>query len=132
MPLPAPHITLLFAALLVLLKLVLLARISQVRHARGIGLGDGGDPELARRIRVHANFAEHVPLALLLLALLELSGLAPAWVWGFGAALLLARLLHAWGFSRSAGHSFGRFWGTALTWLVLLLMALAGVWRALS
>ncbi len=45
--------------------------------------------------------------------------------------LLLARVLHAAGLSRSGGYSFGRFWGTALTWLVLLLMALAGGWLAL-
>ncbi len=126
-----PKITLLITALHVLLMLVLLARISQVRHARKIGLGDGGDPDLLRRIRVHANFVEHVPIALLLLALLELSGLPAPWLWGLGGALLLARVLYAAGLSRSGGYSFGRFWGTALTWLVLLLMALAGGWLAL-
>jgi len=126
-----PKITLLYTALHVLLMLVLLMRISQIRHARRIGLGDGGDPELLRRIRVHANFVEHVPIALLLLALLELAGLPAPWLWGLGSTLLLARVLHAAGLSRSAGHSFGRFWGTALTWLVLLVMALAGVWLAL-
>ncbi|TCT26225.1 MAPEG family protein [Thermomonas haemolytica] len=126
-----PRITLLITGLHVLLMLVLLARISQVRHARGIGLGDGGDPDLVRRIRVHGNFVEHAPIALLLLALLELCGLPSGWVWGFGAALLLGRVLHAQGLSRRSGHSFGRFWGTALTWLVLLVMALAGVWLAL-
>jgi hypothetical protein len=126
-----PKITLLYTALHVLLMLVLLMRISQIRHARRIGLGDGGDPELLRRIRVHANFVEHVPIALLLLALLELAGLPAAWLWGLGGVLLLARVLHAVGLSRTAGASFGRFWGTALTWLVLLVMALAGVWLAL-
>ncbi len=126
-----PKITLLITALHVLLMLVLLAHISQVRHARKIGLGDGGDPDLLRRIRVHANFVEHVPIALLLLALLELSGLPAPWLWGLGGALLLVRVLHAAGLSRSGGYSFGRFWGTALTWLVLLLMALAGGWLAL-
>lgn len=127
-----PKITLLITALHVLLMLVLLMRISQLRHARKIGLGDGGDPELLRSIRVHANFVEHVPIALLLLALLELSGLPAPWLWGLGGALLLARVLHAQGLSRTGGYSFGRFWGTALTWLVLLLMALAGVWLALG
>ncbi len=36
--------------------------------------------------------------------------------------------MHAVGFSLKAGYSFGRFYGTALTWLVLLAMALAGLW----
>ncbi|HSR65223.1 MAG TPA: MAPEG family protein, partial [Xanthomonadaceae bacterium] len=89
-----PKITLLFTALQALLMLVLLARISRLRHGRRIGFGDGGDPQLGRAIRVHGNFVEHVPFALLLLGLLELCGLPAAWLWSFGAALLLARLLH--------------------------------------
>ncbi len=126
-----PTITLLFASLHVLLMIVLLVRISRHRHGQSIGLGDGGDAVLARKIRVHGNFIEHAPFALLLLALLELSGLAAPWLWGFGSALLLGRVLHAVGLSRSGGRSPGRFWGTALTWLVLLAMAMAGVWLAL-
>ena len=108
-----PKITLLFAALHVLLMLALLVPISRHRHAHKIGLGDGGDKLLARRIRVHGKFVEHAPFALLVLA------------------LLLGRVLHALGLSRGGGYSFGRFWGTALTWLVFLLMALAGLWLAL-
>ena len=126
-----PKITLLFASLHVLLMLVLLAPIPRYRSSRKIGVGDGGDKTLARMIRVHGNFIEYVPFALLVLALLELCGLAPAWLWGFGGALLLARMLHAFGFSRSGGYSFGRFTGTVLTWLVFLAMAVAGLWLAL-
>jgi uncharacterized membrane protein YecN with MAPEG domain len=70
-----------------------------------------------------------VPLALLMLGLLELAGVAAPWLWSFGAVLLLGRVMHAIGFSRRSGYSFGRFYGTALTWSVLLAMALAGLWR---
>ena len=126
-----PRITLLFACLHVLLMLVLLARVSQVRHGQRIGIGDGGNPVLARRIRVHGNFVENVPIALVLLALLELAGLPEPWLVGFGTMLLAGRVLHAVGLSGSAGVSFGRFWGTALTWLALLAMALAGLWLVL-
>lgn len=126
-----PKITLLFAALHALLLLALAVPIARYRHAHKIGLGDGGDKLLARRIRVHGNFIEHVPLALLMLALLELCGLPAPWAWTFGGVLLFARLLHAAGLSRHGGYSLGRFWGTALTWLSLLLMALAGLWLAL-
>ena len=126
-----PKITLLFASLHAVLLLALIAPISRHRHQHGIGLGSGGDPVLARKIRAHANFVEFVPMALLLLALLELSGLRAAWLWGFGTALLLARVMHAVGLSRHAGYSIGRFWGTVLTVLVLLAMAIAGLWLAL-
>jgi uncharacterized membrane protein YecN with MAPEG domain len=126
-----PKVTLLFAGLHALLMLALVAPISRHRRGKGIGLGSGGDAELERKIRVHGNFIEHVPFALLLLALLELSGLPAAWTWGFGSVLLLGRILHAVGFSRRPGYSFGRFFGTALTWLAFLLMALAALWLAL-
>lgn len=126
-----PRITLLFASLHALLMLLLLARISRHRHGHRIGLGDGGDTELARKIRVHGNFVEHAPFALLLLGLLELCGLAAAWLWIFGGALLVGRAMHAVGLSRTGGYSVGRFYGTGLTWLSLLAMALAGIWLAL-
>ena len=126
-----PTITLLFASLHVLLMLVLLARISRHRHGQRIGLGDGGDAVLNRKIRVHGNFVEHAPIALLLLGLLELCGLQAVWLWTFGSALLLGRTMHAIGLSGSGGYSIGRFWGTALTWLVLLAMAIAGLWLSL-
>ena len=126
-----PRITLLFASLNALLMLMLLARISRHRHGHRIGLGDGGDAVLARKIRVHGNFVEHAPFALLMLGLLELGGLASAWLWILGSALLLGRVMHAIGLSGSGGYSVGRFWGTALTWLALLAMALAGLWLSL-
>lgn len=126
-----PRITLLFASLHALLMLMLLARISRHRHGHRIGLGDGGDAVLARKIRVHGNFVEHAPFALLMLGLLELGGLASAWLWILGSALLLGRVMHAIGLSGSGGYSVGRFWGTALTWLALLAMALAGLWLSL-
>lgn len=126
-----PTITLLFVSLHVLLMLVLLARISRHRHGQKIGLGDGGDAILNRKIRAHGNFVEHAPIALLLLGLLEICGLPAAWLWTFGCALLLGRAMHAVGLSGSGGYSIGRFWGTALTWLVLLAMAIAGLWLSL-
>ncbi len=127
-----PKITLLFVSLHVLLMLLLLARISVHRHDKKIGLGDGGDAVLSRKVRVHGNFIENAPLALLMLGLLELCGLPALWIWVLGTALLLGRIMHAAGLSRTASYSVGRFWGTAMTWLALLLMALAGIWIALA
>ncbi len=127
-----PTITLLFASLQVLLMIVLLARVVRRRRHLRVGIGDGGDELLARRIRVHANFAENVPIAMTLMALLELSGLAAPWLWSLGGALLIARVLHSIGLSRSSGESAGRFWGTLLTWVVLVAMALLGIGLGIS
>lgn len=126
---PMPRITLLIASLHVLFYLLLSLRVVLHRKAHRIGVGTGGDPALALRVRVHANFAEYVPLGLLLLALLELCNVAPGFVWACGVALLVARLLHAIGLGGSAGYSAGRFGGAALTFVVLFVMAAMGVWR---
>lgn len=123
-----PMVTLLFAAVFALMLLVLSLRVVLRRREMRIGIGDGGDKLLARQMRVHGNFVEHVPFALLLLGLLEACGLERGWVWGFGGTLLLARILHVVGLSRSAGYSAGRFSGVLLTWLALLGMAIAGFW----
>ena len=126
-----PRITLAVASLHVLLYLVLTMRVVLRRRSARIGVGSGGDQAMALRVRVHGNFAEYVPLALLMLALLELSGLPAAMLWTFGLALLVARVLHAIGLGGSAGYSSGRFGGALLTFVVLLAMALAGLWRFL-
>ena len=125
-----PRISLFVAALHALLYLAL--RVVLHRRAARIGVGSGGDAALALKVRVHANFGEYVPLSLLLLALLELCGTAPALVWGCGLGLLLARVLHAIGLGGSAGYSFGRFAGALLTFALLLVMALAGLWQMLA
>ena len=129
---PTPRITLLVASLHVLLYLYLSLRVILYRKAHRIGVGTGGDEAMTRRVRVHANFAEYVPLALLLLALLELSGTAAVVLWTCGVLLLLARVVHAIGLGGSAGYSAGRFGGTLLTFAVLLVMALAGMWRFIA
>ncbi len=123
------HITGIYVALATLLVLVLAARVSTGRYGKKIGLGDGGDHDMNRRIRVHANALENLPLALLLLLLLELGQTQPLWLHVFGCTLLLARVLHAVGLSRSSRTSFGRFVGTALTWGLMLVMALLLLWR---
>ena len=91
-------VTPLYAGLLVLWFLVLSIRVIRRHGSGGIALGDGGDPGMLRVIRGHANFAEYVPLALLLMAILELSrfsiyvlhALAPDAAGGATAARLCA------------------------------------------
>jgi uncharacterized membrane protein YecN with MAPEG domain len=102
-------------------------RVVQFRFRNRIGLGDGGDPTLQRRVRVHANAVENLPLALLLLGGMELNGYSPALVHGFGATLFVSRVAHAWGLSHSGGTSKGRFLGTLFTWTLMLAMALFAI-----
>ena len=92
-------ITALYASLLALIFLVLSVRVIGLRRVVRIGLGDGGDVAL-RRVRVHANFAEYVPLCLILIGLAESLRAPPVLLHGLGGLLLAARISHAYGVSR--------------------------------
>lgn len=123
-------VTPLYAGLLALLFLALSARVVQGRSE--VSLGDGGDPMLLRRIRGHANFAEYVPLILLMMLMLESSGM-PVWVvHAMGATLVVARGLHGIALSFTQKWKFGRFYGTLLTFILLLVGALLCLWQALT
>ncbi|MBK6727159.1 MAG: MAPEG family protein [Xanthomonadales bacterium] len=125
-------ITPLYAGLLALLYLTLSYRIVVMRGPGGPSLGDGGNPILLRRIRGHGNFAEYVPLILLMIAMLEL-GHQPAWlIHALGATLLVARLLHGYALSFTEAFKFGRWWGTALTFLLLLVCGGLCVWQSVQ
>lgn len=124
-------ITLLYAGFLGLWFLVLSARVIQGR-GKGISLGDGGDPQMLRLIRGHANFAEYVPLSLLLIGLLESNGLAAAWVHALGAALLAGRVLHGYAFCFHHHFPIGRTGGTVLQLLVLLAASALAIWQGLA
>ncbi len=116
-------VTALYAGSLALWFLVLSYRVVGRRRA-GISLGDGGDPGMLRVVRGHANFAEYVPLALIMLAILELGGTPLIVLHVLGLALLAGRLLHGYALSFTQQFGFGRFWGTLLTYGVLVVEAL--------
>jgi uncharacterized membrane protein YecN with MAPEG domain len=104
-------ITPLYAAALAVLFLVLSVRVIVKRRTSDIGFGAPQDSDLERRVRVHANFAEYVPLALILLAMAELRGASPLWLHIGGAILLIGRIVHAIGVSRPRTDDFGRIVG---------------------
>jgi uncharacterized membrane protein YecN with MAPEG domain len=120
-------ITMLYAGLCTILVVFLALRVVQFRFRNKIGLGDGGNQEMLRRVRAHANAVENMPLALLLLGGMELNGYSPARVHGFGATLFVSRAAHAWGLSHSGGTSKGRFLGSLFTWLLMLSMAVFAI-----
>jgi hypothetical protein len=124
-------ITPLYAGLLAIWFLVLSIRVVQQR-GHGVSLGHGDDQVLLRRIRGHGNFAEYVPLLLVLIGMLELGGLQKWAVHALGATLLAARLLHGIALSFSEKWTFGRFWGTLLTFILLGVAGGLCVWRAVT
>jgi len=118
-------ITALYAALLGLMFIALSIKVIAKRRQFQVGIGSKGEMALERAIRVHGNFAEYVPFALLLMFLAEYSGLAPLYLHILGITLLLARLSHAWGVRQMKEPLKFRMFGTLLTFGVMLLSALA-------
>lgn len=107
------------AAALMLVWLSL--RVSLVRRAAKVELGDGGSEPLMRRSRAQANFVEYAPFFLVLVALLELNGANDRLLWGATIAFFLIRLAHVFGMDRKAPNPL-RISGALGTWIVLLLL----------
>jgi|TARA_R110000868_G_scaffold212302_1_gene462259 uncharacterized membrane protein YecN with MAPEG domain len=112
-----------YAGLLGLLLVFLTLRIVRLRWKYKIGIGDGGEHALSKAIRVHSNFIEYVPLALLLIYMVEMQQTSLVLMHGLGSALFIARVLHVFGLSKTSQTSFGRTVGTILTLLVLAISA---------
>lgn len=114
------HVTALYAATLGLLFFVLSVRTISLRQKLQVGVGDGGSMELLRAMRVHSNFAEYVPITLILLYLLEAAGGNHTLVHALGGFLFLGRLSHAWGVSQVSENLKFRIFGMALTFTALV------------
>ena len=112
-----------YAALLALLFVLLSIRTIRTRHRQKVALGHGDDPAMLRAMRVHANFAEYVPLALLLIYFVEASSQTPWLIHLLGASLLCGRLCHAFGMSRTPESFRYRVVGMGLTFGVILVCA---------
>lgn len=124
-------VTPLYAGLLALWFLVLSWRVIKRRQS-GIYLGDGGDPAMLRVIRGQANFAEYVPLALVMMGMLELTRFSIYVLHTLGIVLVVARLLHGYALSFTPHSSFGRFWGASLTFAVLAVEAVLCIYQGIQ
>jgi uncharacterized membrane protein YecN with MAPEG domain len=121
-----------WAGLLVLLLIVLAFLVVRQRQAHKVTLGHGDVPSLEQASRVFGNAIEYVPAGIAGLTLMALVGGHPSAIHAVGASLLLGRVLHAFGLSRTAGVSAGRAAGSLLTWLALILIGTALIGYALT
>jgi uncharacterized membrane protein YecN with MAPEG domain len=122
-PAPMPLISALYTGVYALLLVALAMLVSRRRLRTRIGLGAGGDAQLERAIRVHANAVEWGLPLLLLLLIAEENRAPPVLLHVCGIVFILARVTHAVALSRVSGHSTGRSAGIALTWAVLAVLA---------
>lgn len=115
-------VTLTIAAAAAVINLWLAFRIVPRRLKGGPLTGDGGEPRMTARMRAHANFVEYAPFILILMALIELAGGRPTWLWIVGVVFVVARVLHGFGMDATKPNPL-RAAGALVTWLVLAVLA---------
>lgn len=120
---PTLPVTAVVASILALLFLRLSWGVITLRRRHRVSLGSAQHDDLERAIRAHGNFAEYVPLCVLLLACLELNG-APWWLVALpGTALIAGRVFHAKGIHEPPPNFSNRVRGMKLTLTTLLALA---------
>ncbi len=119
-PVPVLIITPIYVAILGLLFLPITMRVAVYRIKSRISLGAGDDPEMLRRMRGQANFVETVPMALLVLIVMEVSGASSTWLHALGPMLVLGRIVHYLGLVQIAPLAF-RVAGILATLLTILI-----------
>ncbi|MBB5319613.1 MAPEG family protein [Marinobacter oulmenensis] len=123
-------VTAVFAAVTGLLLLVLSAQVVKYRFRYRMGLGVNDDPAFEAAVRAHANLVEYAPLGLLMLGIAEINGVSSTFIYWTGMALVVGRILHAWGMINGQGGPHrGRMIGILLTWLAILVAALLLMWN---
>jgi uncharacterized membrane protein YecN with MAPEG domain len=122
--------TAIYAALLAIVGVILGERVGLFRLKAKVSLGDGANSEIILRNRQHMNFVENVPMALILIALVEINGGSATWVHGLGGSLLAARLIHPFGLNAEKIMHPARIIGAGLTSLITLAAAGKLLWIA--
>src|SRR6185437_15882367 len=95
-----PFVVPFYAAIFALIYIGLTIRVIALRNAKRVSLGSGGDPALERAIRIHANFIEYVPLALMLLTAMEMQHSSLYVLHILCLLLLIGRICHFLALSR--------------------------------
>ena len=117
--------TSIYAALSGLFLAWLALQAIKARRANKIKLGDGGNFELQSAIRAHGNFAEYMPITLILLFLLEYNSAPTLVIHAVGATFLVGRWIHAQGLLKDNLRK--RVTGMGFTLNILIGLAVANI-----
>ncbi len=116
--------TSIIAAILTIIFVKLSFAVIGLRRKNKVGLGSGGYDDLERAIRAQGNFAEYVPIGLILIACLELNG-APWWLVILpGITLIIGRLIHAKGINEPPPNFSSRVLGMKFTFGTLITLVI--------
>ena len=127
-----PVVTGFYLAILLLLYVLLSLQVSRYRRGNRVLFGDGDNIKLRSAIRAHANFAEYVPITVLMIAILETAGMPAGQVHWLMGVLLLSRLIHPLGLyvgPRTWQFQVCRVGGMTLTLFVMVSAVISGLVR---
>lgn len=125
-------ITALYAGVLAIYAIWLSSRAGLMRGKVGISILHGDNMELAEKIRRHQNFVEYVPIALILIGVLEINGSSAIFLHVLGAALVIARIAHAKGlYHDNISHPL-RAVGAGGTALITVVAGIAAIWKSVD
>ena len=113
-----------YAALLAGFYIFLSVRVVRIRRQEKVGIGDANNLRLRRAIRAHGNFAEYVPLTVILTAFVEIQQFAVIIIHALCWILIIGRLIHAYGVSQEKEDYRFRVAGMVLTLTSIALSAL--------
>ena len=117
-------ITATYAAILALIIIALGINVTVHRVKLKVSLGDGGNPEMLRMIRLHANAVEYIPLALVLMLAYEFNGGWRSALHVIGIALVAGRLIQTWAMWSTEVAGPARGLGQTLTWASIVVLAI--------
>lgn len=125
----AMRAALLYIVVLIAIFITLTFAVIFQRRSKQVGIGDGGDRQMARWIRVHGNFVETASFGIPAIFGVVFAGAGTGAVHLVAILFILARLAHAQGLSSSAGSSPGRVAGMLGTVSALLIACGIIVWK---
>jgi uncharacterized membrane protein YecN with MAPEG domain len=122
-------ITTLYGSILGLIVIALAINVTVHRVKLRVPLGDAGNAEMRRMIRLHGNAAEYIPLAIALMLIYELNGGGHLGLHIIGVALIAGRVAQTLGMWATDKTNIGRQIGQSLTWLSLIALAVLNLWK---
>jgi uncharacterized membrane protein YecN with MAPEG domain len=125
-------LTAFYGAILALIVVALGINVTMHRVKLKVPLGDGGNPQMLRMIRLHGNAVEYIPLSIVLMAVFEINGGWHAALHIIGVALVAGRLIQTWGMWSTSMTTMGRQVGQGLTWLSVAALALLNLLKLVA
>ena len=125
-------ITALYAALLAAILCWLTVRIGLLRGKTRISMLDGGNAEVAVAMRRHGNFVEHVPLLLILMAIIEVNDGNAVFLHVVGILLVICRIAHPFGLHHDRVQTPMRMLGAGGTFVLTIALGLVALWQGVQ